>query len=194
MTTTYALNRTSGPATEPVTLAEAKDHVEIAEHDTYHDSKMRRFIAAAREQVERDTGTALISQTYTLTLSEWPDGDWIPLPIRPVSSITSITYYDASDVQQTLATTVYALDSARQAVYLKNDQTWPSSNNRINGIVITFVAGYGVPANVPATMKQMVLCKVAEQFYDRGDMDGQKNAWTTAYERLQSKVARSNYP
>lgn len=194
MTTTYVLNRTSGPASEPVTLAEAKDQVEVSANDTYHDDKLRRYITSAREQVERDTGTSLVSQTFTLTMSEWPPGDWVFMPMRPLASVSSITYYDTNDAQQTVATTVYGVDTARQAVYLKKDKSWPSSNNQPNGIVITLVAGYGVAATVPAMMKQMVLCKVAEQFYDRGDMDGQKNAWTTAYERLQSKVGRRSYP
>lgn len=177
-----------------MTLAEARDQCEIAASDSVHDTKLTRYIAAAREQVEHDTGYVLMTQTYKLTLSEFPGDDWLILPVRPIQSISSITYYDASDVQQTLATTVYGLDTGRRAIYLKNDQEWPGINDQHNGIEITLVAGYGGASNIPATLKQMVLVKVAEQFFDRGDMDGLVRPWETAYERLYRKIANPHYP
>jgi len=194
MTTTYTLTRTQGPGTEPVTLAEARDQCEIAASDSNHDVKLTRYTQAAREQVEHDTGYALITQTYTLYLPEFPGDDEIILPVRPIQSVSSITYYDPADAQQTLATTVYGLDTGRRAVYLKNEQEWPDTNDQWNGIAVTFVAGYGAASNIPATLRQAVLCKVAEQFTDRGDGDGQVNPWSTAYERIVRKVANPHYP
>lgn len=194
MTTTYTLTRTQGPSSEPVTLAEARDQCEIAASDSVHDTKLTRYIASAREQVEHDTGYAMMTQTYKLVMSEFPDDDWIQLPVRPVQSITSITYYDDTDTQQTLAATVYGLDTGRRSIYLKNDQEWPTVNLQNNGIEITFVAGYGGADNIPATLKQMVLLSVAQQFFDRGDMDGLNRPWETAYERLYRKIANPHYP
>lgn len=194
MTTKQSLNRASGPASEPVTLAEARDQVEVAATDTAHTTKLTRYIASAREQVESDTGYAMITQTFTLTMSEFPSDGWIHIPVRPISSITSITYYDENDSQQPLATTVYGLDQGRRAVYLKANQYWPSINGQNNGIEITFVAGYGSADNVPAALKQLVLCKVAEQFFDRGDMPGDSNRFHNAYSILRKKIATPHYP
>lgn len=196
----YSLNRTVAPSVDPVTLAEAKDQCELHADGTAHDTKLAIYIDAAWEQVEHDTGYALTSQTFTQSFASFTDvqevndtGTFIRLKRRPVQSISSITYYDSDNSQQTLATTVYGLDAAARKVYLKYDQDWPNITEQYNGIVITFVAGYGDATTVPAIFKQMVLLKVAEQFYDRGDMD-RLNQWATSYEALYRKIRDPHYP
>lgn len=76
--------RTITPATaEPVSLAEAKEHLSVIH--TGDDALIGAFISAARELVERDTGVALAAADY-----EWtPIGDRrSPLPIAP-GTVTS---------------------------------------------------------------------------------------------------------
>jgi len=72
-------------ATEPVSLAEAKLHVNCV-HDA-DDDLIEGMITAARETVERVTGFALATADY-----EWtPEGDRRePLPIWP-GTVTSAT-------------------------------------------------------------------------------------------------------
>lgn len=195
-TTTYSLDRTSGPASEPVTTAEARDQCEIAATVTAHDTKLDRFIAAAREQVETDTEYVCITQTYTLSFSAFPCEDTIDLPVRPVASISSITYFDSNNTQQTLATTVYGLDAARRVVHLKYDQEWPDITEQHNGIVITFVAGFGTASNVPSLIKQAMLLQVEKWFVHRGDETGGKavQMYDIAYEALISRILRTSYP
>lgn len=192
MPTKYALNRTVGPSSEPVSLAEAKDHLELAASDSTHETKLSRFISAARERVEADTNYALISQTFTLSLDAFPD-DYIDIPYKPLTSVSSITYYDADNAQQTLATSVYAVDLSRRIISLKYDQQWPETVNIRNAVTVTFAAGYGTASNVPDLFKQLVLVQVALMFEDRGDMT-KRTHWETAYERLLNPVKRSNYP
>lgn len=195
MVTTYSLNRTSGPAVEPVSRAEAKKQCELASGVTTHDAAIDDWIIAAREQLEDDTGYACITTTFTLSMSAFPSGNApIRLPVRPVQSVSSITYYDTADAQQTLATTVYGLDGPRRLVYVKNDQEWPSVNGQHDGIVVTFVAGYGSSAsNVPRLLRQAVLLQVAKWFQHRGD-ESQMPAHDTAYERIVKRLLRSSYP
>ena len=64
------LVRTGEPAAEPVTLAEVKNHLRIA-HDSENDL-LQGLIRAAREDLERATGMALIDQTWRLVLDGWP--------------------------------------------------------------------------------------------------------------------------
>ena len=194
-TTTYSLDRTVGPVNEPVSLAEARDQCEIGATVTDHDTKLSRYITASVEQVENDTEYVLITQTYTLSFDSFPsNGDPIPLPVRPIQSITSITYYDTSNTQQTLATTVYGLDKARRQVYLKYDQEWPDITEQHNGNVITFIAGFGLTeANTPRLFKQAILLQVAKWWAHRGD-ESKMPAHDTAYERIIRRVLRSSYP
>lgn len=194
MTTAYVLNRTVAPANEPVTLAEARDQCEIAASDTNHDTKLTRYIETAREQVEHDTGYALITQTYTLSQRTWPDGtDELHIPIRPIQSITSVTYYDTDNAQQTLSTDVYGLDSARRLLYLKYNQQWPAITEQHDGIVTTITAGYGSASNVPTLFKQAILLQVAKWFMHRGD-ESNMAAHDTAYERIVKRILRNSYP
>ena len=60
------LFRTVEPALEPVTLAEAKAHMRLG-HDS-EDALIAGLIRAARDEVERTTGTALIDQDWRLAL------------------------------------------------------------------------------------------------------------------------------
>lgn len=196
MTTPYTLFRTSGPSAEPVSLAEARDQCEIAANVTAHDTKLTRYIAAAREQVESDTAYVCLSQTYTVSLHAFPAEDdmSIYLPVRPVQSISSITYYDTNNDQQVLSTSVYGLDQSRRRVFLKYDQEWPSIAEQWNGIVITLVAGYGSSeVNVPRLIKQAILLQVMLSFYDRGELMN-RDYYRSAYEATIRKILRTSYP
>lgn len=64
----FALERTSGPAFEPVTLAEMKLHLRTYASDTSEDALISSLITAAREWAENFTGRALVDQTWRLTL------------------------------------------------------------------------------------------------------------------------------
>jgi len=190
--TPYTLNRTAGPSAEPVTLAEARDHCEIISTDTVHDTKLGRFIGAARELVERETELVLMTQTYTVSVNAFQP--YFHVPVRPIQSVSSITYYDADDTQQTVTSTIYGLDATRQQVYLEYNQTWPTYTSRRNGIVITLVCGFGAADNIPNVLKQAILLKVGEWFdLDRGDArlmptHGQ------GYRRLIDGFMRTSYP
>ena len=192
MTTKYSLNRTVGPSSEPVTLVEARDQCEILASDTTHDVKLARYIGAAREQVENDTGYALTTQTFTVSRSTFPAGE-IAVPIWPIQSVSSITYYDADNSQQTLATSVYGLDTPRRLIHLKYNQDWPTITEQHDGIVVTCVAGFGSAANVPNEFKQAILLQVTKWFEHRGDESG-KSVYDTAYESIIRRLLRTSYP
>ena len=189
------LLRTVGPLNEPVSVADAKKQLEIATTDTVHDVQLTNAIIAAREQVEQDTPYACISQTFEVILDQFPCGtDPIPLPIRPVTSLSSVTYMDGS-TQETLATTVADLDRKKRNLVLKYNQEWPSVEAQADGIVITVVAGYPLQANVPRLIRQAILLQVAKWFEDRDMM----TPWThdnidVAYERIIRRLMRSSYP
>lgn len=181
------------PATEPISLAEARRQVHVAESDTTYDNELTLAIQASREQWESDTDTAVITQT--LRLYGWSFYGWsIELPRRPVQSVTSVLYYDATDTQQTLSTNIYALDTPARTIRLKDNEVWPTvALNRYDGITVTYVAGYTSASAVPAIWKQAMLLLVGYYFSaNRGDNDRVNDQ--RAYERLVGKFMRTTHP
>ena len=185
--------RTVAPTFEPISLKEAKKQLELPAELADHDEHLSRLIELAREQVEHDTGLILPSATYVWKFDEWPTCDLI-LNRRPLASITSITYVDASGSTQTLSTSVYELDSYRvePSVRQKYNQTWPTIRGHENDITLTAVCGYATAALIPVMARQACLLIVAREFTERAglaikwDMDG--------YDRLIRRMLRSSYP
>jgi uncharacterized phiE125 gp8 family phage protein len=152
-----ALHLITPPTVEPVTLAEAK--VALRVEDSLRDALITGLIEAAREHAEHHTGLAFVNQTWELRLDAFPaPGDDIVLGKGPVASITSIFYVDTSGVEQTLATSVYALDvSGPGYARLKFGQAWPGARVEPNAVRVRFVAGYGASgAAVPELIRQWI--------------------------------------
>lgn len=183
----------TGPATEPITLAQAKKQLELSPSDTAHDDHLSLLIQTAREQWELDTDSVCLTQTWSVTVEGFCD-DEIYLPKRPVQSITSITYYDVGNSQQTLSTSVYSLDAACRAVRLKYMQIWPPVAYRWDAATITYVCGYTSTSLVPAAAKQAMLLLVGHYFENRDMVMGEALQTMPTYEALVRRFMRSSYP
>ncbi len=150
------------PATEPLTLAEAKAHLRVDIPD--EDTLISGLIVAARQMAEQHTGRPLISQTWTLYTSSFT----APIEFKPgAQSITSVKYQDSDNAQQTLADTVYELRRGLvPELGLKYSQSWPSVLCHPDSVQIEFVAGYGASGDdVPQQIKQAMLL-VLGQLYE----------------------------
>lgn len=191
--------RTTEPTNlqEPVTLQEARRQCGLGEDNSAHDELLQRLITAARQQVEQDAGLICYTGSFTLKRTEWPEEEWFDIPeLRPVTSITSITYLDGNGDSQTLATTVYAFESSgvKQFVRLKYGQTWPTIRGDINGITITAVAGYSSVANIPARIKQACLLLINHWFENHGIVGPAGPEIAFSYQSLVNSVGRKTYP
>src|SRR5690606_23947827 len=90
--------RTTDPASEPLTLEEAKAHlkVEVAADDAY----ITALITAARMTLEEWTGRAFIEQVWEARLDAFPCGDApIVLPRPPLIAVSLISYIDPNGDQ-----------------------------------------------------------------------------------------------
>ena len=140
------LKSTVPPAVEPVTVAEAKQHL-VGFNDA--DALLiGDLIKRARAMVESDTGLAMIEQTYEYALPCWSrdlnQNYVVDLPRPPLRSVDSIQYYDAEGALQTLASTEYrtADHGLRARITEAYGKTWPAVEyNRPDAIVVTFTAG-----------------------------------------------------
>lgn len=160
---------TSPPASEPVTLAEAKLHLRVDFSDD--DALIGSLITAARQWCEQSSGAAFFTQTWRLTLDDWPTDGVVKLPRPPVKSVTSVKYYDGSGTQRTLvANTDYQidLDAAPARVAPSPDKSWPDVQaGRLSPIEIVYVAGETTTGAIDQRAKQAILLMVAHWYKNR---------------------------
>jgi uncharacterized phiE125 gp8 family phage protein len=165
-----SLKQTVAPASEPLTLVEAKAHLRV--DSSAEDDLITSLIEAARRMAEAYTQRQLVTATYTLTLDDFPDsyGD-ICLPRTPLGSVSSIAYTDVAGDSQTLATTVYEVidDDVSASVVLKPGQRWPSVQvDKRHAVVVTFTAGYGSSgSDVPESARAAMLLIVGNLYENR---------------------------
>jgi uncharacterized phiE125 gp8 family phage protein len=163
-----ALVLTTAPLTEPVSLDDAKLHLRV-DIDT-DDTLINALIIAARQHIENVLNRSLITQTWDLWLDEFPGDDYIELPKPPLSSVSSLKYYDTSDTVATWAAANYFVDTKSEPgrLCLAYGITWPTTTLRdFNGVDITFVAGYGAATAVPKPIKQAMLLLIGHLYEHR---------------------------
>jgi len=149
----------TGPAREPLSIEDAKEHLRIDQHE--EDVWLLDAIKATRQRAEGMMGRALVTQTLEVALSGWPAGRVIELPRPPLVSVTSVKYYGEDDTEYTLAASNYHADTRTTPgrIVLKGTAQWPATALReVNGVIIRYVAGYGseaadVPAEIRAALK-----------------------------------------
>lgn len=146
------------PASEPITLAEAKAQCRISGDD--EDTVIAGYIMGARRYCESIDWRAYLTQTRELWLDAWPREGAITIPKPPLQSISYIRCYDDDDVATTLASSDYYVDVVSEPgrVVLRSGASWPGTALRVaNGVCVRFVAGWANPADVPQTIKQAIL-------------------------------------
>lgn len=162
------------PAAEPVTSTEAKAHLRVDTTDD--DTLITSLITAARTYAERVLRRALISQTWDLTLDEWPDGNAITIPLPPLQSVTSLKYTDDDGTVNTMSSSWYIVDTASTPgrLVLKDDYSWPSDDLReAMPIVVRFVAGYGAAgSSVPGTILTAIKLLIGHWYENREAQGG----------------------
>lgn len=159
--------RTAAPEEFPVSLDEVKAHCRVDGNDS--DAVLSAYLAAAVDHLDGYAGVlgrALVTQTWRQDFCGF--SSVMRLAVWPVGEISSITYFDAENVSQTLDASIYMnLEDARGAfVTLKPDQVWPSSYRRPDAVSVTFVAGTEAD-EVPAAIKVAILMLAANWFENR---------------------------
>lgn len=155
----------TAPAIPAVSLADAKLQLRVdnTDDDTFITSLLNECINFVQEHC----GIQLITATYEQYLDEFPsDNTFFYLKKNPVQNpITSIKYYDAAGVLQTLATDQYWIDENNipAKIMLRNSVTdFPDTEDeRPNAVIVRFKAGYGdavtsVPENIIRALKLLI--------------------------------------
>lgn len=176
-----ALELITPPATEPVTLDEAKQHLRV---DTDADDNLiSALITVARQSAEAKTGRALMPQTWKLSLSAFPQycnphhysslrngmSRRIKLPRPPFAGIVSVAYVDRAGVAQTLDNAAYVIGRENMAATLRPayNTVWPTTRDDDNVVNVTFSAGYASAAEVPEPIKAWMKIMIGTLYENR---------------------------
>lgn len=131
-------------------LRDVADWVRVT--DNSEDQALTRLINDAAKRLEEETARLLINTTVTEYYDVWPwDYTSVWNSARcPVSSISSVKYYDTDDVQQTWGTANYDTDTtgepARIMIAEAATLVSPNIDQRPNAVEIAYVVGYGTRA------------------------------------------------
>lgn len=178
----------TGPAKEPLTLAEVKAWAKIDHTD--EDALLATLITAAVDSAQEYTRRSFLTQTWRLTIdmgrnhlynsleagtyhmpvTELYGGlpNTIDLPKGPVQSVTSVVTYNTSNASATYSNTNYFLDDAGARLVLNSSAVWPSDLRPAATCVITYVAGYGDdPSDIPQAIRTAMLMHVQRMYDER---------------------------
>jgi len=185
MSRTYVV--TTEPTAEPLTLDELKTRLRILSCD--FDTELSQILTASRKIVEEDARRKFVTQTVKLYMDEFPDDDEIGIHYAPVSSITSVQYYDQNGTLTTFSSDDYwtNLIESPPEICLKQSKQWPVTElERPNAVIVTFVAGYGAASAVPAAAK-LAIVEYARSIWN--NCEGR----TEQYNRLMSSLQWTGY-
>lgn len=178
----WSVVRTTAPD-QLVPAAALKAHARILHTD--EDDLIRDLGLAAERALERELGIAFVEQTLVLRLDRF--AAWsMDLPYPPLSSVTSIQYIDGNGDTQTLAASLYEVDTFAtpgriQPAY---GEAWPVTRNEQNAVTVTYKAGGTDVDNVDETLKLAVKMMVADLYEHRERTAAQALHDLAMYDRL----------
>lgn len=173
-----SLKITEPTALDPViTVTEMRDHLNFTESAPEVDSMLQAWIEVWEERIEEWTGRALREQTYTYKLDKFKPE--IVLPRSPVRSISSIKYYNGSNVLTTMVEGTdfeVDLDSDECRIRALPGTSWPITYDRYLPVEIVFVAGYGGEdgPTIPKKLVQLIKLEVSSCFKYRATLVDQE--------------------
>ena len=185
----YAL--LTAAAVDPVTVDEVMAHTRI---DTVAEGReyLSAMISSATEFVKTYTGRALTTETWTLTLDEWPldinsvwwngvregtlgmiEGNSVEIRKAPFLAVSSVKTVAEDGTLTTFSSANYytTTESGFGRLLLRSGCAWPDMSPPVRqrgGILITFTAGYGEdPQTVPSPIRHAIKMLAADYYENR---------------------------
>lgn len=159
------------PASEPITLAQAKNYLRVDFDDD--NDLITALIVTARTRLEKYAGVAMSART--LQVVAYVD-EFIELPYAPLNTITLVEYWNGEDWVEMSVGEYYVLGTTYKKIYMV-------ANNRME-YRFTYTCGY---TTLPQPMIT-ALYKLLADLYDYRESsveDSKPNSnITTAYELI----------
>ena len=156
----------SGPAVEPVRLADAKAHLRLDTTD--EDFVVGAMIGASRVAVETEIRQVLIAQQWRVSDTAWPADRHISLPVMPLISIDAVRALDAADNPTAVPANEYSVEPEAGIVIINAGAAALAPALSAHGYEIDFTAGFGAAgADVPHALRQAIVMLVTHWFENR---------------------------
>ncbi|MDB2415491.1 head-tail connector protein [Rickettsiales bacterium] len=152
----------TAPASEPITLTEAKNYLRVdgSDDDTY----ITNLIVATRQVAEKYMHNSLITQTWKMSFDQYAPTN-VNLQMGPVQSISSVKIITRNESETTLDSSAYYLNAGNERLIF---DACPVSHK----IEILYVTGYGDAASdVPEPIRNAILAHMAAIYDDRAGGD-----------------------
>lgn len=171
-----SLKRVAGPFIEPISLAEAKQHlrVDTASDDAY----IASLITAAREFCEDYLDRTLTHTQWQMKMDNFPSEIMLPRPPAVASGTATsvvVTYVENSlGGTSVLSSSEYRVDrdSTPGAIRPLYGGSWPSHLSDQNSVTVTWWGGYGPnPESVPQVVRHAMLMLVGTWYERRQAVD-----------------------
>jgi len=162
--------RTVRAAVTPVSLSEAKAHLQVFHNAD--DELIAEYIQAATSHLDGWNGVlgrCLVTQTWQQDLDAFPVGE-IVLPFPDVSGVT-VEYRDTANATQTVAEASFYLVQGHGTTRIvpADGFAWPETAVRPDAVSVTMVCGYGDPEDVPSAIRAAIKLHVGVLFTGRAD-------------------------
>ena len=153
----------TAPTELPITLAQVKEQAFADFCDD--DMLLNSYICAAVGHLDGWSGImgrAIMPQDVIQQFGCFEES--LYLPYGPALSITSVTYYDTDNVQQTA--TGYALLHDSKGSFICHDD-WPDTYDRKDAVTVNYRAGYADAASVPKSILHAISMLAATWYCNR---------------------------
>lgn len=166
---------TTAPTTIPITLAEAKAHLNVS--TTVDDALITAQIKAAAQYLEDKTRRCFIRQTRVTKCDGFGDTRYVHnrrlYPGRgPIVSVTSLKYVATDGTTTTISSSDYVVGTNDWPGFVAeaDGASWPTPISQPNSVQLTYVAGIGTSGgatSIPENVKQAVRLVVGHWYRNR---------------------------
>lgn len=191
----------TAPAELAVSVSDAKGHLRVA-HSS-EDTVIGAFVGAAIAHLDGYSGIlgrCLVTQTWRQDFAGWPEDGRLRLPFPDVDlDSVVVTYLDTLADEQIVPEAQYEVLQDARGVYVEFRAAFTAptlEDDRAAPVWVTFDAGYGAAASVPAAIKAAILLITGDLYENRENTvisDARVQAMPIAADRLLTPYRRVGF-
>ena len=162
-------------AGEPVTAAELRQALRLADDETQHDAELAMLAQSAREVAEQEAGMWVMPQRLRLSLADWPAlPDGLKVARGPVRGVHEVSIWNGT-AWTVLDASLYVGEQNGTEFVLEPVNGWPSPADKPGSRVrVDLDVGWPDAATVPACVKRFILAQVVAWFDNPAAVQAQR--------------------